>query len=95
LEHQKKFTGRPDDAKIMGDEVLVNTKESVDSGRVSLNSKAAADSLITEQKKVAQDTIQNSLTNSLTKNSYLCSNMQILEEIPLLQVMKLNPHVFV
>ena len=64
LEHQKKCTGRPDDAKIMGDEALVNTKESVDSGRVSLNSKAAADSLITEQKKVAQDT-------SWLKNEYV------------------------
>jgi hypothetical protein len=64
LEHQKKFTGRPDDAKIMGDEALVNTKESVDSGRVSLNSKAAADSLITEQKKVAEDT-------SWLKNEYV------------------------
>ncbi|MBQ3858347.1 MAG: putative porin [Prevotella sp.] len=64
LEHQKKFTGRPDDAKIMGDETLVNTKESVDSGRVSLNSKAAADSLITEQKKVAEDT-------SWLKNEYV------------------------
>ncbi|WP_278372867.1 putative porin [Segatella bryantii] len=64
LEHQKKFTGRPDDAKIMGDEALVNTKESVDSGRISLNSKAAADSLITEQKKVAEDT-------SWLKNEYV------------------------
>ena len=36
-----------------------------------------------------------SINKSLTKNSSLCSNMQILEVIPQLLVMKLNPHVFV
>lgn len=55
-----KFTGRPDGAKIAGDEP---TKDSAakdiktDSTRIAVNGKAAADSLLAVQKKNAEDSL--------------------------------------
>lgn len=55
-----KFTGRPDGAKIAGDEPAKDsaTKDiKTDSTRIAVNGKAAADSLLAIQKKNAEDSL--------------------------------------
>lgn len=55
-----KFTGRPDDAKIAGDEPVAGAKldlAKADTTRISVNSKAAADSLLAQQKKAKEDSL--------------------------------------
>ena len=59
---QTKFTGRPDDAKIAGDEKALiakneNQNQVADTTRIAVNGKAAADSLIAQQKKQAEDSL--------------------------------------
>ncbi|MEH2861028.1 putative porin [Segatella copri] len=55
-----KFTGRPDGAKIAGDEPAKNSAAKdikTDSTRIAVNGKAAADSLLAIQKKNAEDSL--------------------------------------
>ncbi|MFZ2250602.1 MAG: putative porin, partial [Segatella copri] len=55
-----KFTGRPDGAKIAGDEPAKDTAAKdikTDSTRIAVNGKAAADSLLAVQKKNAEDSL--------------------------------------
>lgn len=51
----KSFAGRPADAKIMGAEPADSAKQQVNN-RIAVNGKAAADSLIAQEKKAAEDT---------------------------------------
>ena len=55
-----KFTGRPDGAKIVGDEPAKGSAAKdikTDSTRIAVNGKAAADSLLAVQKKNAEDSL--------------------------------------
>lgn len=55
-----KFTGRPDGAKIAGDEPAKDSAAKdikTDSTRITVNGKAAADSLLAVQKKKAEDSL--------------------------------------
>lgn len=55
-----KFTGRPDGAKIAGDEPAKGSAAKdikTDSNRIAVNGKAAADSLLAVQKKNAEDSL--------------------------------------
>lgn len=55
-----KFTGRPDEAKIAGDEPAKDSAAKdikTDSTRIAVNGKAAADSLLAIQKKNAEDSL--------------------------------------
>lgn len=55
-----KFTGRPDGAKIAGDEPAKDSAAKdikTDSNRIAVNGKAAADSLLAIQKKNAEDSL--------------------------------------
>ena len=59
-EQKSKFSGRPDNAKIAGNEpALDSPKETAkaDTTRISVASKAAADSLLAIQKKAAEDSM--------------------------------------
>lgn len=62
LKNKKKFTGRPDDAKIA--EGPVKTDSIDKGGRINVSSKAVADSLIAAEKKTKADT-------SWLKNEYV------------------------
>ena len=54
-----KYAGRPTDAKIAGDEPAADNpnKLEADTTRLAVNGKAAADSLIAQQKKAAEDSL--------------------------------------
>ena len=52
---EKTYSGRPDDAKIAGDEPLPNGKPDT-AGRIAVTDKRTADSLMTAQQKAQQDT---------------------------------------
>lgn len=57
---QKQYGGRPDDAKIAGDEKTLVAKEekaNADTTRIAINGKAAADSLMAAQKKASEDSL--------------------------------------
>jgi hypothetical protein len=54
-ENEKKFAGRPADAKIMGAEPVDTTKQD-NSHRIAVDGKEAADSLLAKEQKVAEDT---------------------------------------
>ncbi len=54
-ENEKKFAGRPADAKIMGAEPVDTTKQD-NSHRIAVDGKAAADSLLAKEQKAAEDT---------------------------------------
>ncbi len=56
-EYDKQHTssGRPKDAKIAGDEPTMEAK--TDTNRIAINSKAAADSIIAQEAKAAEDTL--------------------------------------
>lgn len=59
-QHGAKFTGRPDGAKIAGDEPAKDSAAKdikTDSTRIAVNGKAAADSLLAVQKKNAEDSL--------------------------------------
>ncbi len=56
--------GRPDDAKIIGDESILKQKSKEDTSRVSVFGKQQADSLIAQQNKIKEDT-------SWLKNEYV------------------------
>ena len=59
-QHGAKFSGRPDGAKIAGDEPAKNLAAKDirnDSTRIAVNGKAAADSLLAIQKKNAEDSL--------------------------------------
>ncbi len=58
-----KYAGRPDDAKIAGDEPAAEAKKDTD-GRIAVNGKQAADSLLAATKKEEADT-------SWMKNEYV------------------------
>ena len=51
-----KFAGRPDDAKIAGDEPAADKKDAKPTERIAVNGKSAADSIMAQEKKAAQDT---------------------------------------
>lgn len=51
----KTFAGRPSDAKIMGAEPADTAKQQTNN-RIAVNGKAAADSLLAQEKKAAEDT---------------------------------------
>lgn len=51
-----KFAGRPDDAKIAGDEPAADKKNAKPTERIAVNGKNAADSIMAQEKKAAQDT---------------------------------------
>lgn len=52
------YAGRPDDAKIAGNEPAIDKKETSSEGnRISVNSKSSADSLLAQEKKAAADTM--------------------------------------
>lgn len=58
--NQNKYMGRPDDAKIAGNEPALKANKDVmkaDTTRLAVNGKAAADSLLAQQKKAAQDSL--------------------------------------
>ncbi len=60
--NQNKYCGRPDNAKIAGDEkslAMTTDKEkmSADTTRIAVNGKAAADSLLAQQKKASEDSL--------------------------------------
>jgi len=60
--NQNKYSGRPDNAKIAGDEkslAMTTDKEkmSADTTRIAVNGKAAADSLLAQQKKASEDSL--------------------------------------
>lgn len=58
--NQKKYSGRPDGAKIVGNEPALEDKKDVlktDSTRLAVNGKAAADSLVAQQKKASEDSL--------------------------------------
>jgi hypothetical protein len=54
---EKTFAGRPDDAVIAGAEPVAGTDSLANEGRISIGSKAAADSLLAIDKKQAEDTM--------------------------------------
>ena len=54
---EKTFAGRPDDAVIAGTEPVAGTDSLANEGRISIGSKAAADSLLAIDKKQAEDTM--------------------------------------
>ncbi|MBR6944800.1 MAG: hypothetical protein IKH64_02480 [Prevotella sp.] len=54
-ENEKKFAGRPADAKIMGAEPVDTTKQD-NSHRIAVDGKAAADSLLAKEQKAVEDT---------------------------------------
>lgn len=54
---EKTFAGRPDDAVIAGVEPVAGTDSLANEGRISIGSKAAADSLLAIDKKQAEDTM--------------------------------------
>lgn len=59
-QQEAKFTGRPDGAKIAGDEPAKDSAAKdikTDSTRIAVNGKAAADSLLAIQKKNAEDSL--------------------------------------
>ena len=59
-QHGAKFSGRPDGAKIAGDEPAKDSAAKdikTDSTRIAVNGKAAADSLLAVQKKNAEDSL--------------------------------------
>ena len=56
----KQYSGRPDNAKIAGNEPAADDKKlamASDSTRIAVNGKAAADSLVAQQKKVSEDSL--------------------------------------
>ena len=55
----KTFSGRPDNAKIAGDEPAIDQKAVAknDTTRISVNGKAAADSLMAQEKKAKEDSL--------------------------------------
>ena len=57
--NSKKYSGRPDNAKIAGNEPALDNKKTIasDSTRLAVNGKAAADSLIAQQKKAKEDSM--------------------------------------
>lgn len=57
---QAKYTGRPDDAKIVGNEPPAEPKTDTDTpqnNRLAINGKATADSILAQDKKVAEDSM--------------------------------------
>ena len=56
---QTQYSGRPADAKIAGNEPAADSKDlaKADTTRLSINSKAAADSLIAQEKKAKEDSL--------------------------------------
>lgn len=55
-DNQKTFSGRPDDAKIVGDEPA-DSLTTADSGRITITDKAMADSLIAVDVKAKEDSL--------------------------------------
>ena len=57
--NNKTFSGRPDNAKIVGDEPAAEQKDmaKADTTRISVNGKAAADSLMAQAKKAQEDSL--------------------------------------
>ena len=58
--NKKSYSGRPDDAKIAGNEPAAESAKDLaknDTTRISVNGKAAADSLIAQQKKANEDSL--------------------------------------
>lgn len=51
---QETFSGRPENAKVVGNEPVGSTM--ADTGRIAINNKAAADSIITAENKAVADT---------------------------------------
>ncbi len=58
--NKKTYSGRPDDAKIAGNEPASESAKDLaksDTTRISVNGKAAADSLVAQQKKASEDSL--------------------------------------
>lgn len=53
---KQQYSGRPDDAKIAGDEPAIDKNQTQQSNRIAVNGKNAADSLMAQEKKNAADT---------------------------------------
>ncbi len=56
---QAQYAGRPDDAKIAGDEPAIDAKDlaKADTSRIAVNSKAAADSIMAQENKAKEDSL--------------------------------------
>ena len=57
--NQSQYAGRPDDAKIAGDEPTIDAKDlaKADTSRIAISSKAAADSIMAQEKKAKEDSL--------------------------------------